>query len=62
MREKSARQQRISHKLKPVYDRYKASEDKEKFLRDFESEIILFEAAVREIKRAGLIKLPSAES
>ena len=37
-------------KLKPVYDRYKASKDKEKFLRGFESEIILFEAAAREIK------------
>ena len=48
-------------KLKPVYDRYKASKDKEKFLRGFESEIILFEAAAREIKKAGLIKLPSAE-
>ena len=46
-------------KLKPVYDRYKASKDKEKFLRGFESEIILFEAAAREIKKAGLTKLPS---
>ena len=48
-------------KLKPVYDRYKASKDKEKFLRGFESEIILFETAAREIKKAGLAKLPSAE-
>ena len=48
-------------KLKPVYDRYKASKDKEKFLRGFESEIILFEAAAREIKKAGLTKLPSTE-
>ena len=48
-------------KLKPVYDRYKASKDKEKFLRGFESEIILFEAAAREIKKAGLAKLPSTE-
>ena len=48
-------------KLKPVYDRYKASKDKEKFLRGFESEIILFEAAAREIKKAGLARLPSAE-
>ena len=37
------------------------SKDKEKFLRGFESEIILFEAAAREIKKAGLTKLPSAE-
>ena len=48
-------------KLKPIYDRYKASKDKEKFLRGFESEIILFETAAREIKKAGLTKLPSAE-
>ena len=48
-------------KLKPIYDRYKASKDKEKFLRGFESEIILFEMAAREIKKAGLTKLPSAE-
>ena len=48
-------------RLKPVYDRYKASKDKEKFLRGFESEIILFEAAAREIKKAGLTKLPSSE-
>ena len=47
-------------RLKPVYDRYKASKDKEKFLRGFESEIILFEAAAKEIKKAGLAKLPSA--
>lgn len=39
----------------------KASKDKEKFLRGFECEIILFEAAAREIKKAGLTKLPSAE-
>ena len=36
-------------KLKPIYDRYKASKDKEKFLRGFESEIILFE--LRKIQR-----------
>ena len=48
-------------KLKPVYERYKVSKNKEKFLRGFESEIILFEAAAKEIKKAGLIKLSSAE-
>ena len=48
-------------KLKPIYDRYKASKDKEKFLRGFESEIILFETAAREIKKAGLTKLPSSD-
>ena len=48
-------------KLKPVYDRYKASKDKEKFLCGFESEIILFEAAARETKKAELTKLPSSK-
>ena len=48
-------------KLKPIYDRYKMSKDKEKFLRGFESEIILYEAAAKEIKKAGLAKLPSTE-
>ena len=51
----------IYRKLKPVYDRYKASQDKEKFLRGLESEMILFEEAVKEIKKVGLTKLPSAE-
>lgn len=48
-------------KLKPIYDRYKASKDKEKFLCGFENEIILFDASTREIKKAVLSKLPSAE-
>lgn len=48
-------------KLKPVYDRYKASKDKENFLRGCESEVILFEAAARKIKKAGLARLPSSE-
>ena len=51
----------IYRKLKPVYDRYKASKDKKKILRGFESEIILFEVAAGEIKKAGLTKLSSAE-
>lgn len=48
--------------LKPVYDRYRQSKDKEKFLRGHESEIILFEAAARELKRMGAVPLPSTES
>ena len=48
--------------LKPIYDRYKASRDKEKFLRGHESEIILFEAAARECKRLGAVPLPTTES
>ena len=47
--------------LKPVYDRYRQSKDKEKFLRGHESEIILFEAAARELKRMGAVPLPSTE-
>ena len=47
--------------LKPIYDRYKASRDKEKFLRGHESEIILFEAATRECKRLGAVPLPATE-
>ncbi len=47
--------------LKPIYNRYKASRDKEKFLRGHESEIILFEAAARECKRLGAVSLPATE-
>ena len=50
-----------TYRMKPVYDRCKAAEDEGKFLRGFESEIILFKAAAREIKKAGLTKLLSAE-
>lgn len=48
--------------LKPVYDRYRQSRDKEKFLRGHEGEIILFEAATRELKRMGAVPLPTTES
>lgn len=45
--------------LKPLYDEYKKSRDKEKFLRGHESEIILFEAAARALKASGVSgKLP----
>ena len=47
--------------LKPIYDRYQASKDKEKFLRGYEREIILFEAAARECKRLGAVPLPATE-
>lgn len=47
--------------FRPIYDRYRKSGDKEKFLRGHESEIILFEAAARELKRLGAVPLPSAE-
>ena len=48
--------------LKPLYDRYRKSNDKEKFLRGHESEIILFEAAARELKRLGAVPLPTTKS
>ncbi len=49
-------------KLKPIYDQYRRSGDKEKFMRGHESEIILFEATARELKRLGAVPLPTAES
>ena len=48
-------------KCRPVYNRYRKSDDKEKFLRGHESEITLFEAAARELKRLGAVPLPAAE-
>lgn len=48
--------------LKPVYDGYRKSGDREKFLRGHESQIILFEAAARELKRLGAVPLPTTES
>ncbi len=47
--------------LKPVYDQYRKSRDREKFLRGHESEIILFEAAARELKRMGAVPVPTTE-
>ena len=43
---------------KPVYDRYRKSTDKEKFLRGQESKIILFESAAKALKQMGVQKLP----
>ena len=48
-------------KCRPIYNRYRKSDDKEKFLRGHESEIILFEAAARELKRLGAVPLPATE-
>lgn len=48
-------------KCRPIYNRYRKSDDKEKFLRGHEREIILFEAAARELKRLGAVPLPAAE-
>lgn len=43
---------------RPVYEQYKKSPDKEKFLRGQESNIILFEAAAKALKQMGIQKLP----
>lgn len=51
----------IYRKLKPTYDAYRKSTDKEKFLRGHESNIILFEASVRVLKEMKIDKLPLAE-
>ncbi len=48
-------------KTKPVYDRYKAARDKEKFFRGYEREIILFEASAKALKNLGVDKLPATE-
>ncbi|MDL2301902.1 relaxase/mobilization nuclease domain-containing protein [Lachnospiraceae bacterium OttesenSCG-928-D06] len=48
-------------KLKPIYNSYRKSSDKEKFLRGHESDIILFEAAVKALKEMNAETLPSAE-
>ena len=51
----------IYRKLKPIYEQYRKSGDKEKFMRGYESEIILFEAAARELKRLNAVPLPTTE-
>ena len=48
-------------KYKPLYDKYRQSPDREKFLRGHESKIILFEAAARELKRLGAVPIPSVD-
>lgn len=47
--------------LRQMYDQYRQSRDKEKFLRGHESEIILFEAAARKLKRLGAVPLPAVQ-
>lgn len=44
--------------LKPIYEQYRKSSDKEKYLRGHESEIILFETAAKALKEMGVTKLP----
>ncbi len=47
--------------LRPIYENYRKSPDKEQFLRGHESEIILFEAAAKALKQMGVTKLPDLE-
>ena len=47
--------------LRPLYDQYRQSRDKKKFLRGHEGEIILFEAAARELKRLDAVPLPATQ-
>ena len=47
--------------LRPMYGQYRQSRDKEKFLRGHEGEIILFEAAARELKRLDAVPLPATQ-
>ena len=47
--------------LRPMYEEYRQSRDKEKFLRGHEGEIILFEAAARELKRLDAVPLPATK-
>ena len=44
--------------LKPIYDEYRKSPDKEKYFRGHESEIILFEAAAKALQEMQIKKLP----
>lgn len=44
--------------LKPIYDEYRKSPGKEKYLRGHENEIILFEAAARTLREMQIKKLP----
>ena len=46
-------------KLKPVYEAYKKATDKGKYRAAYESDIILYEAAAKAIKAAGVTRLPS---
>ena len=49
--------------LKPLYEEYRKSRDKEKYLRGHESEIILFEAAAKAIKASGISdRLPNLQA
>ena len=53
------KQVEIIHQLKPVYEKYRQSNNKERFLRGHEHEIILFETALRELRKQNIHPIPS---
>ena len=50
----------IYRQTKPVYEKYRQSNDREKFFRGHEREIILFETAHRELQKLHIRPIPSA--
>ena len=50
----------IYRQMKPLYEKYRQSNDQEKFLRGHEREIILFETACRELQKLHIRPIPSA--
>ena len=56
------KQASIYRQYQPIYTQYKKARDKEKFLRGHESEIILFEAAARELKDMKRKAFPSCSN
>ena len=56
------KQAAIYRHYQPIYTQYQKARDKEKFLRGHESEIILFEAAARELKDMKNKAFPSCSS
>ncbi len=49
----------VCQKTRPVYEGYKAAKDKGKYRAAHESDLLLYEAAAKAIKAAGITKLPS---
>ena len=56
------KQASIYRQYQPIYAQYQKARDKEKFLRGHESEIILFEAAARELKDVHRKAFPSCSN
>ena len=50
----------IYRQMKPIYEKYRQSNDREKFFRGHDREIILFETAHRKLQKMNVRSLPSA--